>query len=101
MSTSLVAVPAFSSLRIEHDARERRIARLRLSRPERLNAIDMKMPGEIRAFDHFEARRGFHHGDGGLVQQTRACLRVRRIVGQDVGEFTAAFTFWDSQVTEA
>ena len=28
---------------------ERRIARLRLNRPERLNAIDMRMPGEIRA----------------------------------------------------
>ena len=42
-------MPVFSSLGIEHDAGERRIARLRLNRPERLNAIDMRMPGEIRA----------------------------------------------------
>jgi enoyl-CoA hydratase len=42
-------MPVFSSLRIDHDAGERRIARLRLSRPERLNAIDTEMPGEIRA----------------------------------------------------
>ena len=42
-------MPTFSSLRIEHDAAERRIARLRLTRPERLNAIDAAMPGEIRA----------------------------------------------------
>jgi enoyl-CoA hydratase len=42
-------MPVFSSLRIEHDAGEPRIARLVLSRPERLNAIDTEMPGEIRA----------------------------------------------------
>jgi len=42
-------MPVFSSLRIDHDARERRIARLRLNRPERLNAINMEMPAEIRA----------------------------------------------------
>ena len=42
-------MPAFSSLGIDHDAGERRIARLRLNRPERLNAIDSAMPGEIRA----------------------------------------------------
>src|SRR6516164_5157266 len=42
-------MPVFSSLGIEHDAGERRIARLRLNRPERLNAIDTRMPGEIRA----------------------------------------------------
>src|SRR3954453_23041051 len=42
-------MPVFSSLRIDHDAGERRIARLRLDRPERLNAIDERMPGEIRA----------------------------------------------------
>jgi len=42
-------VPVFSSLAIAHDGDERRIARLRLNRPERLNAIDMRMPGEIRA----------------------------------------------------
>src|SRR6476619_5181215 len=42
-------MPVFSSLGIAHDADERRIARLRLNRPDRLNAIDMRMPGEIRA----------------------------------------------------
>ena len=42
-------MPVFSSLSIAHDADERRIARLRLNRPERLNAIDADMPGEIRA----------------------------------------------------
>ncbi|MDQ2929142.1 MAG: crotonase/enoyl-CoA hydratase family protein [Pseudomonadota bacterium] len=42
-------MPAFSSLTIAHDARNRRIARLRLNRPHRLNAIDPHMPGEIRA----------------------------------------------------
>jgi enoyl-CoA hydratase len=42
-------MPLFSSLVIDHDAGERRIARLRLNRPERLNAIDSAMPGEIRA----------------------------------------------------
>ena len=42
-------MPVFSSLGIDHDADERRIARLRLNRPDRLNAIDMRMPGEIRA----------------------------------------------------
>ena len=43
------ATPAFRSLVIEKDARQPRIARLRLNRPERLNAIDEHMPGEIRA----------------------------------------------------
>ena len=42
-------MPAFTSLGIEHDAGNRRIARLRLNRPDRLNAIDARMPGEIRA----------------------------------------------------
>ena len=42
-------MPVFSSLSIAHDAANRRIARLRLDRPDRLNAIDMHMPGEIRA----------------------------------------------------
>ena len=42
-------MPVFSSLGIAHDAEERRIARLRLNRPHRLNAIDANMPGEIRA----------------------------------------------------
>ncbi len=42
-------MPVFSSLSIAHDAANRRIARLRLARPDRLNAIDTHMPGEIRA----------------------------------------------------
>lgn len=41
-------MPSFSTLTIEHDAAQPRIARLRLERPERLNAIDEAMPREIR-----------------------------------------------------
>jgi enoyl-CoA hydratase len=41
--------PLFATLSVAHDARNRRIARLRLNRPHRLNAIDTQMPGEIRA----------------------------------------------------
>jgi enoyl-CoA hydratase len=41
-------MPDFSTLAIAHDPRNRRIARLRLNRPHRLNAIDPTMPGEIR-----------------------------------------------------
>lgn len=42
-------MPDFSSLSVGHDPRNRRIARLRLNRPHRLNAIDPQMPGDIRA----------------------------------------------------
>lgn len=42
-------MPEFSSLRIDADPEQPRIARLLLNRPERLNAIDERMPGEIRA----------------------------------------------------
>ncbi len=42
-------MPSFSSLVIEPDPNHPRIARLRLNRPERLNAIDEAMPREIRA----------------------------------------------------
>ena len=42
-------MPAFSTLRIDKDARQPRIARLLLNRPERLNAISDEMPAEIRA----------------------------------------------------
>ena len=42
-------MPDYSTLRIEHDAANPRIARLLLNRPERLNAINDEMPGEIRA----------------------------------------------------
>lgn len=42
-------MPAFSTLRIDHDSTNPRIARLILNRPERLNAINDEMPGEISA----------------------------------------------------
>ncbi|MFM9881025.1 MAG: crotonase/enoyl-CoA hydratase family protein [Burkholderiaceae bacterium] len=42
-------MPRFASVHIEADAQQPRIARLRLSRPEKLNAISSSMPGDIRA----------------------------------------------------
>ncbi len=42
-------MPDFSTVTIGKDAAQPRVARLLLNRPERLNAIDDKMPGEIRA----------------------------------------------------
>ena len=42
-------MPTFSTLRIEADAQSPRVARLLLNRPERLNAINEAMPGEIAA----------------------------------------------------
>jgi enoyl-CoA hydratase len=42
-------MPSFSTLRIDPDARQPRIARLLLNRPEKLNAINDATPGEIRA----------------------------------------------------
>lgn len=42
-------MPNFSTLQIEQDPDSPRVARLLLNRPERLNAIDDKTPGEIRA----------------------------------------------------
>jgi enoyl-CoA hydratase len=42
-------VPDFTTLRIAADPAHPRIARLLLNRPERLNAISMAMPREIRA----------------------------------------------------
>jgi enoyl-CoA hydratase len=42
------AVPDFSTLRISADPDSPRIARLLLNRPDRFNAINDEMPGEIR-----------------------------------------------------
>ena len=42
-------MPAFSTLRIDHDPANPRIARLLLNRPERLNAINDQTPREVRA----------------------------------------------------
>ena len=42
-------MPNFSTLTIDHDLSNPRIARLLLNRPERLNAINDEMPREIRA----------------------------------------------------
>ena len=42
-------MPSFSTVKIEQDATNPRIARLLLNRPERLNAISEEMPREIRA----------------------------------------------------
>jgi enoyl-CoA hydratase len=42
-------MPDFSTLKIDRDAGNPRIARLLLNRPERLNAISEQMPREIRA----------------------------------------------------
>jgi enoyl-CoA hydratase len=42
-------MPTFTTLKIEQDPTHRRVARLRLNRPERLNAINDETPGEIRA----------------------------------------------------
>jgi enoyl-CoA hydratase len=42
-------MPSFTTLRIDKDAAQPRIARLLLNRPERLNAINDETPREIRA----------------------------------------------------
>ena len=42
-------MPSYSTLQIEKDAAQPRVARLLLNRPERLNAINEEMPREIRA----------------------------------------------------
>ena len=42
-------MPRFSTLSIEPDPARPRVARLRLARPARLNAINRELPGEIRA----------------------------------------------------
>ena len=54
-------MPVFSSLVIDVDPARPRVARLRLNRPERLNAIDAKMPAEIRAaVEWAEAEESVH-----------------------------------------
>jgi enoyl-CoA hydratase len=42
-------MPRYSTLQIEQDPQQPRVARLLLNRPERLNAINDEMPREIRA----------------------------------------------------
>ena len=42
-------MPSFSTLQIDQDPAQPRVARLLLNRPERLNAINEEMPSEIRA----------------------------------------------------
>jgi enoyl-CoA hydratase len=42
-------MPSYSTLQIQKDAHQPRVARLLLNRPERLNAINEDMPREIRA----------------------------------------------------
>ncbi len=42
-------MPVFSTLRIDKDPQQPRVARLLLNRPERLNAINDDTPREIRA----------------------------------------------------
>jgi len=41
-------MPTYNTVLVEKDATEPRIARLRLNRPEKLNAINNTMPGDIR-----------------------------------------------------
>ena len=54
-------MPRFSTLSIEPDTTNPRIARLRLERPEHYNAINEAMPGEIRAaVEWANAERGVH-----------------------------------------
>jgi hypothetical protein len=56
-------MPTFETLTIEKDAAQPRVARLLLNRPERLNAINDRMPGEIRAAVDWAGgrRRGARH----------------------------------------
>jgi enoyl-CoA hydratase len=47
--TASPAMPAFTTLRVDKDAQDPRVARLVLDRPERLNAIGEDTPRELRA----------------------------------------------------
>ncbi len=54
-------MPDFTTLSIAPDPQQPRIARLRLNRPERFNAINDAMPGEIRAaVEWANAEDGIH-----------------------------------------
>ena len=54
-------MPTYSTLRIDQDAQQPRVARLLLNRPERLNAINNEMPREIReAVDWANAQDEVH-----------------------------------------
>ncbi len=54
-------MPTYSTLSVEADPARPRVARLRLNRPHRLNAINSAMPGEIRAaVEWANANDGIH-----------------------------------------
>ena len=54
-------MPAFSTITIDHDPGQPRIARLTLNRPDHYNAINEAMPGEIRAaIDWAQATEAVH-----------------------------------------
>ena len=54
-------MPTYNTVLIEKDATEPRIARLRLNRPEKLNAINSTMPADIRrAVEWAEAEDEVH-----------------------------------------
>ena len=53
-------MPTFDTLTIEPDHHHPRIARLLLSRPERLNAINEQMPHDIRAAVEWQHSRHHH-----------------------------------------
>ena len=44
-------------------------------------ACDIRIASERAMFGSFEARRGFHHGDGGLVRLVNACGVASAMIG--------------------